>query len=152
MSGHDGTEHRRDAGDDANDDGRSGHGNGHGHGPRNGSGYGRHDAEVDSAGQLAAVSHDRDARDEREFGFGGIQCAASAPREHLASVQSAGVQGAHAHAVTERGRRIDDHGVVVLKPIEHLGFLRVALSDLNDSLYSFSVLNDKRAPVTAAAE
>jgi len=41
---------------------------------------------------------------------------------------------------------------VVLKPIEHLGFLRVALSDLNDSLYSFSVLNDKRAPVTAAAE
>jgi hypothetical protein len=148
MPRHDGTEHRRDARGDANDDGWLGHGRG----PRNGSGYGRHEAEVNPAGQLAAVSHERGARDEREFGFGGIQCAASAPSRPLGSVQSTGVQGAHAHAVTERGRRIDDHSVVVLKPIEHLGFLRVALSDLNDSLYSFSVLNDKRAPVTAAAE
>jgi len=48
VSGHDGTEHGPDAGDDANDEGWSGHGNGHG--PRNGLGYGRHDAEVDSGG------------------------------------------------------------------------------------------------------
>ena len=60
--------------------------------------------------------------------------------------------GAHAHAVTERSWRIGDDSVVVLKAIEYLCFFRVALSDLNDSLDSFSIFDDKRAPVIAAAE
>lgn len=61
-------------------------------------------------------------------------------------------QGPHAHAVTERRWWINDHSVVVLKPVEYLGFFRVALSDLDDSLDSFSILDDERAPVVGTAE
>lgn len=61
-------------------------------------------------------------------------------------------QGAHAHAVAERGWWIHDHSVVVLKPVEYLGFFRVALSDLNGSLDSLSIVDDERAPVVGTAE
>ena len=61
-------------------------------------------------------------------------------------------QGAHAHAVAERGWWINDHSVVVLKPVEYLGFFRVALSDLNGSPDSLSIFDNERAPVVGTAE